>query len=135
MPDLHFSFSKNKMKICAIFLLTNLQACGIMGRPRTGAGLRIPRVSSHYTIFLSNLSIGKLHKDFPETSSGCTRVVLVMTNEPITLCIYNYLPIFVHSVQKKLYSLYSFTIEIFRPLSYTIITPRDKPQGTYKGSD
>lgn len=30
-----------------------------------------------------------------------------------------------YSVQKKLYSLYSFTIEISCPLGYTIITPRE----------
>jgi len=31
----------------------------------------------------------------------------------------------VYSVQKKLYSLWSFTIEISCPLGYTIITPRE----------
>lgn len=51
MPILHFSFSKNNLKFCAILLLTKSQACGIMGRPRTGAGLRIPGTTFHYTIF------------------------------------------------------------------------------------
>ena len=37
-----FFIFKNKMKICAIFLLTNPHACGIMGRPRMGAATRIP---------------------------------------------------------------------------------------------
>ena len=38
---------------------------------------------------------------------------------------YNYLLIFVHSVQKKLYSLWSLPVYKSRPMGYTIITPRE----------
>ena len=40
-----------------------------------------------------------------------------------------------HYVQKKLYSLWSLPVYKLRPMGYTIITPRDKPRGTYMGSD